>query len=312
MPGLRAGQDRLILGNPRLSLHEGIYLTPSRPEGQAHGDYLYPKPHLLTFVLRIPGDLKDWWKTTFRRENALGMALIVAGTGILIAEDQWIVDKAQELGDRLHISRTHRQKTLVSLKVPLTEISFQGPHDSGSALYFLGDGWLVFGIAGGYWGYGLARTDHRALQTASQIGESVLASGFVVQALKHVTGRESPFVATRPGGRWKFFPDQVEYHKNVPHYDAFPAGHMAAVAAAWTVMKENYPEYRFLRPLGVVWLGLLGFAMLNNGVHWASDYPLGIALGCAFGRIAVDKGRTRHVTPVLVGNGIGLGVRRRF
>ena len=35
--------------------------------------------------------------------------------------------------------------------------------------------------------------------------------------------------------------------------------------------------------------------MLNNGVHWASDYPLGIWLGYAFGKMAVRKGRQKKI-----------------
>ena len=40
---------------------------------------------------------------------------------------------------------------------------------------------------------------------------------------------------------------------------------------------------------------LLGFAMLNNGVHWAGDYPLGIAMGYVFAKVAVDHGRKVEV-----------------
>lgn len=30
---------------------------------------------------------------------------------------------------------------------------------------------------------------------------------------------------------------------------------------------------------------------MNNGVHWASDYPLGLALGYGLGKVAVSHGR---------------------
>ena len=38
-------------------------------------------------------------------------------------------------------------------------------------------------------------------------------------------------------------------------------------------------------------MSLLGFQMMNNGVHWISDYPLSIAMGYYLGKIAVDNGR---------------------
>ena len=33
------------------------------------------------------------------------------------------------------------------------------------------------------------------------------------------------------------------------------------------------------------------FQMVNNGVHWASDYPLGIAMGWAVAKMAVQMGQ---------------------
>ena len=56
-------------------------------------------------------------------------------------------------------------------------------------------------------------------------------------------------------------------------------------------------------------MGLLGYAMLNNGVHWASDYPVGIALGYAFAKIAVRNGRTRVEVPADSSTARGTGFR---
>jgi hypothetical protein len=38
-------------------------------------------------------------------------------------------------------------------------------------------------------------------------------------------------------------------------------------------------------------MGLLSFQMMNNGVHWASDYPLALAIGYGLGKVAVSHGR---------------------
>ena len=159
---------------------------------------------------------------------------------------------------------------------------------------------------------GVAKSDNRALQTSSQMAEAIIGSGAVVQTLKHVTGRQSPFTSTMPGGAWHFFPNQLDYAHHVPSYDAFPSGHLAAAMATVTVISGNYPEYTFIRPLGYSLMSVLGFQMLNNGVHWASDYPLGIALGYGFGRIAVLKGKGQyktssvHFQPVVFHSGGGI------
>src|SRR5664279_4126820 len=50
------------------------------------------------------------------------------------------------------------------------------------------------GLAAAFAAYGFIAGDNRALRTGSQIVETILASGTVVQVLKHITGRESPFV----------------------------------------------------------------------------------------------------------------------
>ncbi|RZL09668.1 MAG: phosphatase PAP2 family protein, partial [Hymenobacter sp.] len=123
--------------------------------------------------------------------------------------------------------------------------------------------------------------------------------------LKRTTGRQSPFRSTQDRGRWFFLPSYNTYQRNVSNYDAFPTGHLATAMATVTVIAENYPEYHFIRPVGYGLMGLLGYAMLNNGVHWASDYPLGIALGYGFAKIAVRNGRTRVPEPPLPPGGTG-------
>jgi hypothetical protein len=151
-----------------------------------------------------------------------------------------------------------------------------------------GDGRTQFELAGAFALYGFIGNNNRALRTASQIVEGVLASGGVVQVLKHITGRESPYVSSQAGGLWRFFPNQITYHKKVPHYDAFPSGHICTSVAAFTIIAENYPEHKWITPLSCVLTGLIGFGMANSGIHWYSDYPLGIALGYSFGKIIAN------------------------
>ena len=51
----------------------------------------------------------------------------------------------------------------------------------------------------------------------------------------------------------------------------------------------NYPEVKWVRPLGYALMVPLMFQMVNSKVHWWSDYPLGIYLGYTMARIVTDK-----------------------
>lgn len=150
---------------------------------------------------------------------------------------------------------------------------------------WVGDGRTQFGLAGVFAVYGFIGKDDRALRTASQVVEAILSSGAVVQLLKHITGRQSPFVSTKPTGEWRFFPNQIDYLKHTPAYDAFPSGHLTTSLATLVVIAENYPEQRWIWPATYVVETLLAASMVNTGIHWYSDYPLAVFLGYTFGEI---------------------------
>jgi len=66
--------------------------------------------------------------------------------------------------------------------------------------------------------------------------------------------------------------------------------------AAVTIIAENYPNNKLVKPVGYTILALAGFAMINNGVHWAGDYPLAIGLGWLTGKIIA--GRHKHIKKI--------------
>lgn len=290
------------------------------------GSYLYERPQWTTFMARQPADLKEFWKLTFRRESALTLTAVAAGTGLLIAYDQMLYEKSYALGDRLKISHEGQQRAVLQLDNPFIKdkkLTLLGlPRDLGTALYFIGDGWLHAAITVSFLAYGLSAEDNRALQTASQLAEAILANGIVVQILKHTTGRETPNAMEAPGGKWRFFPNQKDYHRRVNKYDAFPSGHVPTAFITMSIIGENYPEYKFIYPLGYTLLGALAFQMVNNGVHWWSDYPVTIYMGMTFAQIAISHGRTPlkssrgagafGLEPTFVGNRLGLQAFYRF
>jgi membrane-associated PAP2 superfamily phosphatase len=256
-------------------------------------------PKWYTMFARIPGDIGRYARVTFRSDNISSMVGMAALTGGLIVTDP----ETWKMSDRFYTSSSFVKET-------------------SDFFEYLGDGRPQFGLAAAFAVYGLGFDDNRALTTASQLVEAILACGTVVQVLKHATGRESPLVSTRSGGRWVFFPNQIEYHKHVPHYDAYPSGHIATALATVTVVAENYPEWMWVRPVGYTIVALIGIGMGNTGIHWYSDYPLGLALGYAFGMIAAhpeelqgvheEEGAKLTVAPIAMPQGAGIGVMMSF
>ena len=241
---------------PLPSVHESIR------EREAE-DY---RPGPVDFITNLPGDWVDWTTENVTVENVPIIAGITAATVALVLIDE----------EGYHVLRDPY------LRSP----DFQKASDMA---VFIGDGKFQFGIACLFGAYGFIADDARAIRTASQTAEVILACGGVVQVLKHLTGRESPFVATSPTGRWALFPDQIAYHNHVPHYDAFPSGHVATGLATLTVIMENYPEATWLPWVGYPAIGALAVGMVGAGIHWWSDYPLAIALGYTFGKLVGSR-----------------------
>lgn len=275
----------------------------------------YDKPRPFRWLLHIPRDYGQFPSYALRKENTNTFLGLATGSVVLWVADQAILNGAQQFGRFLNLRAESTQKSLIYIPFHVgtanLPFEFNVPDNLNSTFYYLGDGWTHLTVATSFWVYGGLRKDNRALQTSSQLGEAILSTGLVVQALKRLTGRQSPYVATKERGEWHLFPSYNRYQHFVPNYDAFPTGHLATAMATVTVIAENYPEHRFIRPLGYSLMGLLGYSMLNNGVHWASDYPIGIALGYAFAKIAVRNGRTRVEPPLDPAHGTGLAPPRR-
>jgi len=148
-----------------------------------------------------------------------------------------------------------------------------------------GNGAYQFASAAAFAGAGLIFNDETAIRTGSNIAEAVLATGVFVQVLKRITGRQSPAASSENGGDWLILPSIKEYQKNQPRYYSFPSGHLSTATAVLTVIANNYPDEKWIKPVGYPLLGLLGFSLVNKGMHWYSDLPLAYFLGYTFGNI---------------------------
>jgi len=269
---------------------------------QVFNGYQYGKPKRFSYITSLPYDLNQYKKIVLNKkyfQEFVGLSLI---TGLLIYFDEDLIKKSRFMYDTFNISYTDNMETIAE---PFGQ-PIRVPEDFGSALYFIGDGWTQIGISMSYYCFGKINNNNRALQTSNQILQGLVSAGFLTQVIKHITGRTSPFKSIDwdshstnewnagnidVNDRWDFFPNQIEYHKYVSSYDAFPSGHLAGFMSTLTIITENYPEYPIIKPIGYTLMTLLSIQMMNNGVHWASDYPLSIAMGYYLGKIAVNSGK---------------------
>lgn len=240
-------------------------------------------------VTEIPQTALDGLKSSISKEAILPWALITASTLYTYSYDQDMVNEVQRWGRKSGIGNADMTRTVANLgEYPLLRV----PTDTGSALYFLGDGWTHFGIAGSFLLAGQIKKRNRPHNTGLQIVHGMMVSTMFNQFLKRTTGRETPNGASEPRGKWRPFPSIAAYNKDQSKYDAFPSGHVMTATVVFTVININYPEYSMVTiPIASVWISVLALQMMNNGVHWASDYPLAIGMGWLFGKLATRLGK---------------------
>jgi prolyl-tRNA synthetase len=78
-----------------------------------------------------------------------------------------------------------------------------------------------------------------------------------------------------------------------------PSGHIATFMSTITIIATNYPEYKWIKPVGYSAMSLLAFNMVSGKVHWVSDYPIGILIGYVMGKQIANRRITKiskHIT----------------
>ncbi|WP_031257289.1 phosphatase PAP2 family protein [Elizabethkingia anophelis] len=277
----------------------------------------YPRPKWHEPITNLPKDFMTTNRSFIENGNAWYLGGAVAATALLVPFDQQIVDGSRKLADNLGMSPENKYAKFGPI-----------PKSVGAGLYMIGNGTTVLLLGAGFLTYGLMKNDYRAYATASGLLESLALSGIYVQVLKRSTGRESPFIAREngnSGGAWNPFPSFSAYGKNTPHYDAMPSGHLATIMAGFTVITTNYPDVKWLKPVGYTLIGGLCFQMMQSEVHWASDYPLALLIGYFSGRSIArrhfkkvksgEEGKPQYSLDVIGGNAYGIntiGVKMSF
>lgn len=256
--------------------------------------YGYTKPKFFDMFLNVPKDLIDFGGFLIQKENTFWVGAAVGSTVALIPFDQKLLDNAQELGEPLGLAEDVRYIRLWGLELV--------PQDINGAIYYLGYGLTPMLISAGFYVSGLICDDYRALNTSSEIIQVLMSSGVAVQVIKRITGRQSPSAAIssgNPGGHWTPFPSFKAYQTNTPEYDAIPSGHLTTFMATLTVLATNYPEIKWIKPVGYSLMGVMAFQMMSSRVHWASDYPIAILMGYAIGKSAANNRITKkRISPM--------------
>lgn len=262
-----------------------LLLVLAAPAGRARADDAAETSYwrLLDFPVRAVTDVPEFFQAIDPRDHWRAYTGVAASTVAFWYYDQKLLDGSQQFARHVGLISAdndgRQTSTLSKQKIFGIGANLNFPTTPNSAMYYLGDGLTSFVIAGGLATYSLIATDSRALSTAAQMLEAITLAGCFVLPLKMSTGRESPFRRSEERGRWSGFVGFRNYLRDVSKHDAYPSGHIATAMATVRILAENYLEMTWILPVGYTAMGLLMFAMLNNGEHWASDYPLGIAIG---------------------------------
>jgi hypothetical protein len=257
----------------------------------------FDNPSLRQNLKKIPCDLKQVFIFPFKGKNWVPVVIVTGSSLLMIAFDQPIVDwvkrRSSDIG--LHAETNYH----IVWQIKGTKI-IKIPKNLNTALYQIGEGGSGILLASGLWIYGKIGSDDRAVATAYDIAEVFLTTGLITQLIKRSSGRQSPFKATQDGGEWNWFPSFRSYQQHTSNYDAFPSGHLATLTATVTVLCKNYPEKKWIKPVGLAIMGLSAWAMMNTEVHWAGDYPLALAIGFISGKITADRHWAKKATLVQV------------
>lgn len=248
----------------------------------------YYKPKFTDIFINFVRDMGNFAHVITRKESLPWLGATIGATAALVPFDRQIINSTHRAMDGMNIDGEKKFNDLLSIGgSPLLVY----PANFNSALYWIGEGLPSLMISAGFYTFGFMNNDFRSLQTANQLMEEFLSMGIACQAIKHITGRQSPSRDPNGNGRWDWFPNQKDYMSNVSNYDAMPSGHMATMMCTVTILSENYPEYKYIKPIGYGIMGAVGLAMMHNEVHWLSDYPLAIGIGYTMGKIISARGR---------------------
>lgn len=244
----------------------------------------------------VPHDLIHLGKYLVNKDNFGTVALTTYSTVAMIPFDEQLTNAAAILGKPINLDNEGTYLRIKGARIL--------PSNLPAAIYFIGNGGTTLLISGGFYAFGKINNDYRMLNTSSELAEVLMSVGIVTQTVKRITGRQSPVRAIadgNPSGNWTLFPNTLSYQQNTPNYDAMPSGHVATYIATLTVIATNYPEIKWIKPVGYSLGGLLAFQMVSSKVHWTSDYPLAVLFGYVVGKNIANR-RINKIRKIKIGS----------
>jgi len=116
--------------------------------------------------------------------------------------------------------------------------------------------------------YALMKNNPGLLDDAIYIGTSVAEAVVLTSGMKYAVDRE------RPSDR---YPDLIEKRASVSSA-SFPSGHTATAFSLATSLSIRYSKWYVIAP-SYIWACSVGFARMNEGVHYPSDIFAGAVIG---------------------------------
>ena len=136
--------------------------------------------------------------------------------------------------------------------------------------------------------YALVKKDQPLLKDAIYIGTTVIGAVGVTYALKYGFDRRRPYVK---------YPGQI-HPIEVEDSPSFPSGHTAVAFSLAASLSITYPKWYVIAP-SALWACGVGFARINQGVHYPTDVLTGAAIGvgCAFINVYVNRWLNKMLFP---------------
>ncbi|WP_112111866.1 phosphatase PAP2 family protein [Flavobacterium aciduliphilum] len=276
----------LVFSNVFSQVKDSINNTVQQFKIDENTTYGFTKPTTWDMFRYIPRDIASIGTFAVQKENLKWDALALGSTLAIMPYDQKIMNDANKLGaDIGGWDKDSRYKRVLGLEMFPTSVS--------SGVYYLGNGNTTLLLSGMFYAIGkIGKVDYRAINTSNELIEVLFSVGVSTQTIKRITGRQSPVAAIKSGvdgGEWNPFPSFTAYQKTTPNYDAMPSGHMATYIATLTVIATNYPEIKWIKPVGYSLGTLLAFNMVSGRVHWTSDYPIAVFMGYVMGKTIANR-----------------------